>query len=81
VHPNHLKACESVDASVFNGEILFTGLEEFKVYLERWNKAVLWHETVCTGCNGTGLVGGLTPNGYETEDCPFYSVSDTKEQV
>jgi hypothetical protein len=27
--------------------------------------------TKCSGCNGRGEVGGLTPNGYESEPCPF----------
>jgi hypothetical protein len=44
VHPNHLKVCEAVDASVFNGEILYTGLEEFKAYLSRWNMMIKLHE-------------------------------------
>lgn len=26
---------------------------------------------VCEGCNGHGEVGGLTPQGYDGEECPF----------
>lgn len=27
--------------------------------------------TICSGCEGRGEVGGLTPSGYESETCPF----------
>lgn len=36
----HEEACESVDAAVFSGDIVVSSLEEFKVYLGRWNRAV-----------------------------------------
>ena len=35
---------DSLDASVFSGELLLTHLEEFKGYLARWQKAVEEHE-------------------------------------
>jgi hypothetical protein len=28
-------------------------------------------DDVCLGCNGHGLVGGLTMEGYDSEPCPF----------
>ena len=40
------EACESVDASVFSGDLLYTGLAEFKEYLGRWNRAVAEHERI-----------------------------------
>ena len=44
---NHLeKSCESVDASVFNGDALFDDGQRamLKDYLARWNRAVSQHE-------------------------------------
>jgi len=42
---NYSDQMDDMDASVFSGEILFTDLDEFKYYLERWQKAVNLHET------------------------------------
>jgi hypothetical protein len=28
-------------------------------------------DDVCEGCNGHGEVGGLTPQGYDSQECPF----------
>lgn len=44
MHSFHEEACEAIDAAVFSGDILYTDLEEFKKYLERWNRAVKEHE-------------------------------------
>jgi hypothetical protein len=41
---HHKYACESVDASVFSGDLLYTSLGGFKEYLKRWNRAVAEHE-------------------------------------
>jgi len=41
---HHEEACESVDASVFSGDLLYTSLAEFKEYLGRWNRAVAEYE-------------------------------------
>lgn len=38
---------DSVDASVFSGELLFTNLTEFEDYLERWLRAVKEHKELC----------------------------------
>ena len=40
------KACESVDAFVFNGDMLFDDAQRamLKDYLDRWNHAVSQHE-------------------------------------
>lgn len=35
---------DAVDASVFSGEMLYTNLDEFKSYVERWQRAIAEHE-------------------------------------
>ncbi len=35
---------DSIDASVFTGELLFENLDEFQGYLTRWQKAVDDHK-------------------------------------
>lgn len=35
---------DSLDASVFSGEILFTNLDEFQYYITRWQKAIDEHK-------------------------------------
>ena len=40
------EACESVDAAIFIGDLLYTGLNEFKEYLGRWNRAVANYEKI-----------------------------------
>ena len=44
MHHFHEDACEAVDASIFSGDILYASLDQFKVYLARWNRAVVEHE-------------------------------------
>lgn len=39
----HKEACESVDACIFSGDLLYDSLEELKEYLRRWNLAVEEH--------------------------------------
>ena len=42
MHPRYNKACNEMDASVFNGELVSDPRNRagFKHYLERWNQAV-----------------------------------------
>lgn len=56
-----LQVMENMDACVFSSDMLFTHveIEKFKVYLDRWNKAVSEHtpisdDTTCGMCHGTG---------------------------
>ncbi len=37
---------DSLDASVFSGEILFTNLEEFQYYVSRWQVAIDEHKNM-----------------------------------
>lgn len=37
---------EEIDAAVFSGDLLFTDLEEFKQYVERWSRAITEHEEI-----------------------------------
>ena len=54
---------DDLDASVFSGEILYTNLEEFQKYLNRWQSAIDSHRQhvkpcdcgydTCAECNWT----------------------------
>ncbi len=35
---------DSLDASVFTGELLYTNMEEFEDYLKRWQRALESHK-------------------------------------
>ena len=41
---NYSDELDAVDASVFSGEMLYTNLDEFKSYGERWQRAIVEHE-------------------------------------
>ena len=41
---NYSEDLDSIDASVFSGELLIYNLEEFKEYVERWSRAIQEHE-------------------------------------
>lgn len=41
---NYSDELDAVDASVFSGEMLYTNLDEFKSYVERWQRAIAEHE-------------------------------------
>ena len=34
---------DSIDASVFSGELLFTNINEFENYVDRWKRAIVEH--------------------------------------
>lgn len=46
MYGQHEHLCERLDAEVFSGELLVTGLQEFKKYVERWQQAIAEHEAM-----------------------------------
>ena len=41
---DYSKDLDSIDASVFSGEMLLVNFEEFKYYVSRWQRAIDEHE-------------------------------------
>ncbi len=35
--------CDSLDAEIFSGDVLYTDLDTLKTYLERWQRAIDEH--------------------------------------
>ena len=46
MYGQHEHLCDRLDAEVFSGELLQTGLTEFKAYVQRWQRAIAEHEAL-----------------------------------
>jgi predicted Zn-ribbon and HTH transcriptional regulator len=50
---------------------LLTDLKKARHCLDEAIKHMEAKPATCSGCHGLGVIGGMTPEGGETHDCPF----------